>query len=155
MGDEIQWHQLYDAVSAHYQSVETMLKESQRTLARTEEAVGESTRKKLLLKVCDLGDNLFHLVGSIEKSSHNGAIHEGAMLIIQAFLELLKSENVALVNVSGGDKFDPQFHEAVNAVPSKEIAQGCVVEELRKGYTYRTALLRAARVTVSSGKPQF
>jgi molecular chaperone GrpE len=155
MGDDIEWRQLYDSLSAQYQSVEEMLRECQKTLARTEESVADTTRKKLLIKVCDLGDNLFNLFKSIEKNGTNGAIHEGADLIVRTFLDLLKSENVALISAVGGDAFNPQFHEAVNAVPSGEIGQGCIVEELRKGYTYRGVLLRAARVTVSTGKPRY
>jgi molecular chaperone GrpE len=153
MGDQIHWQELYDALSGQYQQLETNMQECQKTLARTEMTVAESVRKKLLDKICDFGDNLFHLAQSVEQKGHEDALKKGVWLIIQHYVELLKSEKVIAVKSTTGEKFNPQFHEAVNMLPSADVAEGHIIKELRKGYVFNGAMLRPARVTVSSGKP--
>jgi molecular chaperone GrpE len=49
-----------------------------------------------------------------------------------------------------GDKFDPNIHQAISAVPSDQ-PQGCVAQLLQKGYTIAERVLRPALVMVSSG----
>jgi molecular chaperone GrpE len=48
-----------------------------------------------------------------------------------------------------GQKFDPNFHQAVSTQPSEKLEENTVVEEMRKGYTLHGRLLRPAMVSVS------
>ncbi len=49
-----------------------------------------------------------------------------------------------------GDKFDPNVHQAISAIPSS-LPEGTIVQMLQKGYTIADRVLRPALVTVSSG----
>jgi molecular chaperone GrpE len=51
-----------------------------------------------------------------------------------------------------GQKFDPNFHQAVSTQPADEVEENTVVEEMRKGYTLNGRLLRPAMVIVSTKK---
>lgn len=51
-----------------------------------------------------------------------------------------------------GQKFDPNFHQAVSTQATDEVAENTVVEEMRKGYSLNGRLLRPAMVTVSVKK---
>lgn len=53
---------------------------------------------------------------------------------------------------ASGDKFDPHAHQAISSIPS-DVAEGCVITVLQKGYTIADRVLRPALVTVSSGQP--
>ncbi len=47
-----------------------------------------------------------------------------------------------------GERFNPEFHEAVELVESKE-KSGIVVEEVQKGYTFDNKVLRPSKVKIS------
>lgn len=48
-----------------------------------------------------------------------------------------------------GDEFDPNLHEAIQAVESEEAEGGRVLEVLQRGYRADDQVIRAARVVVS------
>lgn len=73
---------------------------------------------------------------------------KGVELIHQRMLEALKKIGLEPMSVKG-EKFDPRQHEAVETVPSEEFEDQTVVEERRRGYSYRGRLLRPAMVKVA------
>jgi molecular chaperone GrpE len=50
---------------------------------------------------------------------------------------------------SKGESFDPNLHEALQAVPAEGVEPGIVVEEMQKGYRAGDNVIRHARVVVS------
>jgi molecular chaperone GrpE len=48
-----------------------------------------------------------------------------------------------------GDEFDPNLHEAIQAVESEGAGSGVVIEVLQRGYRAGDQVIRAARVVVS------
>ena len=48
-----------------------------------------------------------------------------------------------------GQKFDPNLHEAVSQQETKDVPEGQVLQQLRKGYKLRDRLLRPATVIVA------
>lgn len=53
-----------------------------------------------------------------------------------------------------GQKFDPNFHQAVSTQASNEVEENTVIEEMRKGYLLNGRLLRPAMVSVAVNKDQ-
>ncbi|MCB0858833.1 MAG: nucleotide exchange factor GrpE [Solirubrobacterales bacterium] len=51
--------------------------------------------------------------------------------------------------VSKGEAFDPNLHEALQALPAEGIEPGVVIEEMQKGYSAGDNVIRHARVVVS------
>jgi molecular chaperone GrpE len=49
-----------------------------------------------------------------------------------------------------GKTFDPNFHQAVSTIPTNDVEENTVIDELRKGYTLNGRLLRPAMVSVST-----
>ena len=49
-----------------------------------------------------------------------------------------------------GKKFDPNFHQAVSTIPTNDVEENTVMDEMRKGYTLNGRLLRPAMVSVST-----
>ncbi len=76
----------------------------------------------------------------------------GLNMIVKQFQGTLEKQGVQAVTTEG-QAFDPNLHEAVAQEPSDTIELGKVVREHSRGYTLHGRLLRASRVTVSSGKP--
>ena len=50
-----------------------------------------------------------------------------------------------------GQKFDPHVHEAVAQEASKEVPEGHVISQLRRGFKLKDRLIRPASVVVSKG----
>lgn len=78
---------------------------------------------------------------------------KGVLIIRDRLAEALRKEGLKEVEAAQGVRFDPEFHEAVLAVPSDEIPEGHVTQLLQKGYRLGDRLLRAAKVAVSTGPP--
>lgn len=53
-----------------------------------------------------------------------------------------------------GERFDPNFHQAMFEVPNKEIPNNTVVEVIQEGYVIGQRMLRPAMVGVSKGGPK-
>ena len=49
-----------------------------------------------------------------------------------------------------GQKFDPNFHQAVATTPTDEVEENTILEEMRKGYLLNGRLLRPAMVNVAT-----
>ncbi len=75
-------------------------------------------------------------------------IRSGIELIDRQFHDMLTRLGVEPISTQG-QKFDPSLHQAVTAVPSSEVEEGGIVEELARGYRLRDRVLRAAMVSVA------
>lgn len=49
-----------------------------------------------------------------------------------------------------GEVFDPRLHEPVQEVPTREVADGCVAQQLRAGWMFKDKILRPALVNVAT-----
>ena len=54
-----------------------------------------------------------------------------------------------------GEKFDPNFHQAMFKVPDPEVPAGSVVQVVQPGYAIGPRVLRPAMVGVAEGGPKF
>jgi molecular chaperone GrpE len=82
-----------------------------------------------------------------EKSAGDNMLR-GLDLVYKQFQDTLGRFGLKAIEVAG-QPFDPNFHQAVTTVPTDEIEENTVVDELRRGYTLNGRLLRPAMVSVS------
>lgn len=73
---------------------------------------------------------------------------EGFELIEKNLHKVLDQLGVAQISCDGA--FDPEHHEALMQTASDSHESGQVVQVLSKGYTYKGAVLRHAKVSVAS-----
>ena len=66
---------------------------------------------------------------------------------LQTFLRDNGVEEIAAV----GQPFDPNVHEAVGQQSSRDVPEGVVISQTRRGFKLRDRLLRPATVVVSTG----
>lgn len=78
---------------------------------------------------------------------------EGVELTLKGLHSSLEKFEVRPIE-SKGQPFDPNKQEALTMEPSDTVPVNHVVNEFEKGYYYKDRLLRAAKVTVSSGKAE-
>jgi molecular chaperone GrpE len=104
--------------------------------------------EEMITKMLPILDNFEIVEKNLSEETKKDANIQGLLLIkkqIQDFLKSLGAEEIKSV----GEKFDPQIHETVEEVESKEKEPGTIVEEVQKGYKINGRLMRPARVKVT------
>lgn len=122
--------------------VENALKRSQREREETVRFANEG----LILKLLDIMDNLEIALNS-SKGKEAGIDPKGVAMILRQFSGILESEGLEKIKATG-EKFDPYRHEAVEHVSSSQ-PDGTILEELKRGYTFRKKVIRPAIVKVA------
>ena len=84
------------------------------------------------------------------KDEVSGGLADGMQMVYDQMLELVARHGVKSI-AAIGEKFDPQYHEAIAQVPSDEVPKDGVAEEFLRGYTLYDQVLRPGKVTVSTG----
>ena len=77
---------------------------------------------------------------------------QGVKLAYDGFLKALADHGATPLD-SVGEPFDANYHEALAQLPSPDVEEGHVMNEVKRGWLLNGKLLRAAQVVVSAGKP--
>jgi molecular chaperone GrpE len=80
--------------------------------------------------------------------STEGALEQGIVLTFRDLHETLQRAGVEAYDPAG-EKFDPEWHEALSTRPGEGVDPGTVLDVLQKGYRLDGQVIRAARVVVS------
>jgi molecular chaperone GrpE len=100
----------------------------------------------------ELMKELLNVLDSFDRALRNaGGDLRGFELIYKQLNDTMGRFGLKPIEAKG-QKFDPNFHQAVSTQPTDEVEENTVVEEMRKGYTLNGRLLRPAMVTVSAKK---
>ncbi|GAB4529528.1 MAG: nucleotide exchange factor GrpE [Roseibium sp.] len=81
------------------------------------------------------------------------ALIEGVEMIERDLLNQLEKNGVRKLEPEG-QKFDPNFHQAMFEVPNTEVPNNTVVQVVQAGYVIGERVLRPAMVGVSRGGPK-
>jgi len=76
---------------------------------------------------------------------------KGVKMIYESLMEVLKKENVKVINPRG-EEFNPETCEAAVTEDVKDIKEGHIIEVMRKGYAIDDFLIRPAVVKVCKKK---
>ena len=100
-------------------------------------------------------DNLQRALTSFvnDEGSDTQSFVDGTNAILRDFESLLDKTGVKTINPEG-EKFDPNFHEAMFEIPSDEHEAGIILQVIEQGYVLENRLLRAAKVGVSTKKDE-
>lgn len=103
--------------------------------------------EKLIVKLLDILDNLERALGSAENSRKRKPLIEGVKMILKQLQDILKWEGIEAIKAVG-ERFDPYRHEAVMGVTTGKHPENVVVEELQRGYSLKSKVIRPALVKV-------
>ena len=104
--------------------------------------------QELILKLLPIMDNFERALQAAQEKHSFDALAEGVSLTLRQLQESLEKEGVKPIEAVGRE-FDPMMHEAVMRVESDEHPDNTVVEEVEKGYTQNSRVIRPARVKVA------
>lgn len=133
-------HRYYRAL-ADYQNLQ------RRTAKEQLEARGRGVEDfiKRLLPVIDTLDKAMEQIG---KSNIDKKIIDGLEMFSIQFSDVLEKEGLKEINARG-QKFDPNFHEAMCKRSNGDQEDEIVLAEYEKGYTFKERVLRTAKVEIN------
>ncbi|MBI4830305.1 MAG: nucleotide exchange factor GrpE [Candidatus Lindowbacteria bacterium] len=103
-----------------------------------------------LREILPVIDNLDRALDSARKHTEsNSRVIEGIELILAQFRGVLQKLGVKTIETVG-HAFDPNKHDALLRVHAPGVAEGAVLDEIRKGYYFHDKVLRPAQVTVGT-----
>ncbi len=118
--------------------------------AREKEQAIKYANSSLLERLVGIIDNFELGLAAAKEQRADSPIYSG-MVLVQKQLNDLLAENGLQPIEAEGKTFDPNLHEAIAHEPNKQIPEGTVLRQVRRGYRLRDRLLRPSRVVVSSG----
>jgi len=127
---------------------EAEMENVRRRARRDIEENAKFANQRLMVDLMEVVDNLHRALG-VANGAETTSLLTGMQMVVQQFEDVLKRhgcERVATV----GESFDPNFHEAIQMVPS-DSPPGSVVQEVRSGYRLHDRLIRPAQVIVAAG----
>ena len=106
--------------------------------------------------VLEIADNLQRALDAVPAEARASAdpglkaLIEGVELTERSLLNALEKHGVRKLDPSG-EKFDPNFHQAMFEVPDASVPAGTVVQVVQAGYMIGERVLRPALVGISKG----
>jgi molecular chaperone GrpE len=135
-----------DEYLAQWKRAQADYQNLKRRAAADFEAQLRHDKKRLLSDLLLVLDSLQMALGAPAASDEAKALAAGVKLTQDQLLAALDKEELRAIPEQ--ERFDPALHEAVAQTPDAGAA-GRVLQTLRRGYTWKGAVLRAAQVRVS------
>ena len=135
----------YARVHADFDNIKKRLEREKYT------AVEYSNEKfaKDMIPVLDALDGAMKSIdGEGDKAELFDKLKEGIELTHKSFLTSLEKHGVTLVNHD--EPFDPNIHNAIQAIDSEDVESGQIVQTFQTGYKYKNRPLREAMVVVAN-----
>ncbi len=120
--------------------VENVRKTSQKEILKSRIFSAESITKDLLTAI----DNLYRSLEHSESGIPSSLIE----LVLKDISKALSNQNIEEINPLG-EKFNPNFHEALSVKENKNKESEEILEVLQKGYKIQDRIIRPALVVVN------
>ncbi len=118
--------------------------------AREKQDAIKYATESLLQKIIPVLDNFEMALAAAQNTATADikSVRDGVAMIHSQLKSTLTDAGLEEVDATG-KPFDPNLHEAVSQQESDTVAEGQVLQQLRKGYKLRERLLRPATVVVA------
>lgn len=145
-GDDAKYKLLQDQftrLAADFENFRKRVREEQSSLARY-------GAQKTVMELLPVLDNLERATASLSETSDPKVLFQSFGLVYKQLTDGLEGLGVKKIQAIG-QEFDPQYHEAVNQMPSETYPENVVAHEAQSGYLLHDKVLRPAMVVVSTG----
>ena len=116
-----------------------------RRTSKEKEELAAVVTQGLLKDMLPLLDNFERAMAAEAKDGE--AFQKGVEMIFTQFTEILKKNGLEHIEVEG-QKFDPNFHQAVMRVQNADLEDDDIAQELQKGYMVKGRVIRPSMVQV-------
>jgi molecular chaperone GrpE len=111
----------------------------------------EFVLEDLTLQILPVVDNFQMSLDHVPENQKDGAWVQGILHIQRQLETILKDNEVSEIVVKVGDKFDPNFHEAVHqeSENSDQESENKIKKIISRGYKIGEKVIRAVKVIVN------
>jgi len=110
--------------------------------------LSDYVKEEFILKILPVLDNIYLAEKRLTKKLKKEPWVKGMLKIKEQLLDILEKEGIEQIKCLG-EKFDPNFQEAVGEVEAKDKKSGMIIEEIRKGYLLNGKVIRPAKVKIT------
>lgn len=103
---------------------------------------------KFVAELLPVKDSLEMGLAAIDENADIGKLREGTELTLKMLAAAVTKFGVSEINPQG-EKFNPEWHEAMAMQPSSEAEPNTVMQVIQKGYRLNDRLVRPAMVIVA------
>ena len=103
--------------------------------------------EELIIKIIDIYEDLERAL----KAGDSQDIKQGVEMIHKKLTDTLKNEGLCEIETSG-EEFDPYKHEALMVEDNEDYEDGTIIEELAKGYSLDSKVIKYSKVKVCKKK---
>jgi len=135
----------YARVHADFDNIKKRLEREKYTAV---EYANEKFAKDMIPVLDSLDGAMKSAQGDADKAELFDKLKEGIELTHKQFLTSLEKHGVTVV--THDEPFDPNIHNAVQAVDSEDVESGQIVQTFQTGYKYKSRPLREAMVIVAN-----
>lgn len=118
-----------------------------RRTSKEREELANVVTQDLLKSMLPILDNFDRAMAAEQKD--NKSFQKGVEMIYTQLHETLKNAGLELIDTAG-QKFDPNFHQAVMRVENPDLEDDTIAQELQKGYIVKGRVIRPSMVQVVS-----
>jgi molecular chaperone GrpE len=132
--------------------MENLRRRTEREVADSR-AYGITSFARDVLNVADSMERALSALDAELRESASAAVKsllDGVEITERELLKVLEKHGVKRLDPQG-QKFDPNFHQAMYEAPDPSVAPGTVVQVIQPGYTIGDRVLRPALVAVAKG----
>lgn len=147
--------QLKDQLLRTLAEMENLRRRTEREIADTRSYAVASFARDMLT----VSDNLARALTAVPEETREGAdeatraLLDGVGMTERELLKALEKHGVRRIDPTG-ERFDPNFHQAIFEVPNTEVPAGTVVQVVQAGFVIGERVLRPAMVGVGRGGPK-
>jgi molecular chaperone GrpE len=116
--------------------------------ARERQEAVSFANENLLVKLLPVVDAFEMALAATTTDPAAQSLQAGIVMIFNQIKSVLAEAGLEEIDANG-KPFDPNFHEAVSEQETKDIPEGRVLRQIRKGYKFRNRLIRPAGVIVA------
>ena len=118
-----------------------------RRTSKEREEIGNVVTQELLKNLLPIVDNFDRAMATGQQDGK--AFQKGVEMIYTQLGETLKNAGLEPIETEG-QKFDPNFHQAVMRVENPDLDDDTIAQELQKGYIVKGKVIRPSMVQVVS-----
>lgn len=146
--------ELKDKLLRTMADMENLLRRTEREKADTAKYAISTFARDVL----SIGDNLRRAIDAVPKEAIAGdpalkSLLDGVEVTERELLNMLERHGIRRIDPKG-ERFDPNFHQAMLEIENKGMDSGTVAEVVQPGYVIEDRVLRPAMVAVSKGGPK-
>ena len=115
-------------------------------LSREKEEFSQYANERLFKELIPIFDNFERALE--DPSNEIKSLKEGLDMILKQFSTFLEKEKVEPIKAIG-EKFNPEFHEALTSEESNNHEEDTIISQFVKGYTINNRVLRPSQVIIA------